>query len=157
MTRGALTPLLTKLTGVRRQGLVRFAGYLSSATAPITSLYLNRSTLLDTDTAREEAINFRALTVFGGAAQHSWLGTGQELDITHVEVRRGEAHLSRVEGLAVSGGFRHRAGTSVATLTTFPLPAHRTQRTDFPRWALIRDHAFAHAKLRFRTFRRATP
>ena len=55
--------------------------------------------------------------------------------------------MSRVEGLAVSGGFRHSAGASVSTLTTFPLPAHRTPRADFPHWALARDHALAHAKL----------
>ena len=38
-----------------------------------------------------------------------------------------------------------------------PLPAHRTQRADFPHSALVRDPAFAHAKLRFRTFRRSKP
>ena len=35
---------------------------------------------------------------------------------------RGEARLSRVEGVAVSGGFRHRAGASASTLTSFPPP-----------------------------------
>ena len=43
---------------------------------------------MDTDTAREESINFNDLTVFGGAVQHSWPRTGQELDFTHVEARR---------------------------------------------------------------------
>ena len=64
----------------------------------------------------------------------------------------GEARLSRGEGLAVSGGFRHIAGASGSTLTTFPLPAHRTQRADFPHWALAPDHALAHAKLRLPAF-----
>ena len=55
--------------------------------------------------------------------------------------------MSRVEGVAVADGFRPSAGASVSTLTTFPLPAHRTRRADFPHWALARDHAFAHGKL----------
>ena len=62
-----------------------------------------------------------------------------------------------MEGVAVSVGFRYRAGASFSTLTTFPLPARRAQRADFPHPALVRDHAFAHAKLRFRTFRRSKP
>ena len=60
---------------------------------------------------------------------------------------RGEARLSRVEGVAVSGGCRHRAGASLSTLTTFPLPTRRTERADFPHWALARDHALAPANL----------
>ena len=35
-----------------------------------------------------------------------------------------------------------------STSAAFPLPANRTQRADFPNWALIRDHALVHAKLR---------
>ena len=65
--------------------------------------------------------------------------------------------MSRVEGIAVSGGFRHRAGASSSALNAFPLPAHRTQRADFPHADLVRDHAFAHSKLRFRTLRRSKP
>ena len=61
---------------------------------------------------------------------------------------RGEVRLPRVEGLAVSGSSRHGAGASVSTLATFPLPARRTERGDFPHWALARDHALAHAKPR---------
>ena len=34
-----------------------------------------------------------------------------------------------------------RAGASVPRLATFPLPAHRTRRADFPQRALQRDHA----------------
>ena len=60
---------------------------------------------------------------------------------------RGEARLSRVEGVAVADGFRPSAGASGSTLTPVPLPAHRTQRAVFPHWALGRDHAFAHGKL----------
>ena len=59
---------------------------------------------------------------------------------------RGEARLSRVEGVAVADGFRPSAGASGSTLTPVPLPAHRTQRAVFPHWALGRDHAFAHGK-----------
>ena len=55
--------------------------------------------------------------------------------------------MSRVEGVAVADGLRPRAGASVSTLTTFPLPAPRTQRAVFPPWALGRDPAFAHGKL----------
>ena len=35
--------------------------------------------------AREEVINFKDLTVFGGAAQHSWARTGRELDFIRIE------------------------------------------------------------------------
>ena len=40
---------------------------------------------------------------------------------------RGEGHLSRVEGVAVADGFRHRAGASVSTWTAIPLPTRRTE------------------------------
>ena len=42
-----------------------------------------------------------------------------------------------MEGVAVADGFRPRAGASVSTLTTVPLPAHQTQRADFPHWACM--------------------
>ena len=70
---------------------------------------------------------------------------------------RGEARLSRVEGVAVADASRHSADASVSTLITFPLPARRTERADFQHSALVRDYAFAHAKLRFSTPRRAKP
>ena len=41
----------------------------------------------------------------------------------------------------------HEAGASVPTVTTFPLPAHRTGRAVFPHPALGRDHAVAHERL----------
>ena len=52
-----------------------------------------------------------------------------------VEPRRGAPVEGR--GQADSGGFRHRAGALVSALTTFPLPAHRTQRADCPHWPLV--------------------
>ena len=55
------------------------------------------------------------------------------------------------------GGSRPCAGASVSALTAIPLSAPRTQRAGFPHPALVQEHAFAHAKLRFRTFRRAKP
>ena len=42
-----------------------------------------------------------------------------------------------MEGVAVADGFRPCASASVSTLTTFPFPAHRTQRADFPHWACL--------------------
>ena len=60
---------------------------------------------------------------------------------------------SGVEGVVVSGGIRHRGGALASTLTAFPFPARRTERADFRHSALIRDQAFAHAKLRLRSFR----
>ena len=47
-----------------------------------------------------------------------------------------------------SGVQRHPTCSSHPTSTTFPLPARRTQRADFPHWALVRGHALAHAKPR---------
>lgn len=47
---------------------------------------------------------------------------------------RGEAHLSRVEGVAVGVGFRHSRAPA-STLTTLPLPVCRTERADFQRTA----------------------
>ena len=38
----------------------------------------------------------------------------------------------RAKGVAVAGGFRHRAGASISTVTPFPLPAHRTGRALLP-------------------------
>ena len=81
---------------------------------------------------------------------------------------RGIRHYlwSRVEerrGPAVGGGssccrrLSHRAGASVSTVATFPLPAHRTRRADFQHRALGRDHAFAHGKRAVRTARRVRP
>lgn len=51
-----------------------------------------------------------------------------------------------MEGVAVADGFDLCAGASVPTLTMFPLPAHRTYGVDFPHWALLRHHDFAHGK-----------
>ena len=48
-------------------------------------------------------------------------------------------------------------GASVSALTAIPLSAYRTQRAGFPHSALVRDHAFTRAKLRFRTLCRAKP
>ena len=45
--------------------------------------------------------------------------------------------MSRVEGVAVADSLRPCASASVSTLTTFPFPAHRTQRADFPHWACL--------------------
>ena len=69
-----------------------------------------------------------------------------------------ERHTCRGCGeLQFAGGFRHRSSAAFPTLTTFPLPAHRTERAVFQHWALVRDHAFAHAKLAVCTFRRVSP
>ena len=43
-------------------------------------------------------------------------------------------------GVAVAGGFRD-AGASLLAVAPFPVAAHRTQRADFPHWALQWDHA----------------
>ena len=91
---GRSDPITVELTGAGRQRHVRFAGYLSSAAASITSLYLNGSTRLDTDTAREEAINFKDLTVCGGAAQHSWPQMGRN-SISPNSRRGGESRPCR--------------------------------------------------------------
>ena len=65
--------------------------------------------------------------------------------------------MSRVEGVAVVGGFRHGADASVSTLTTVPLQAHRTRCAVFPHWALVQDQAWAYAELAVRPFRRVRP
>ena len=45
------------------------------------------------------------------------------------------------------GSVAFASGLSPAPMVTFPVPAHRTVRADFPHTALGRDHAFAHGKL----------
>ena len=59
-----------------------------------------------------------------------------------------------MEGAADS--LRHSAGDSASTLTTFPLPARRAERADFPRSALVRDYPFAHSELGVCTVRRGS-
>lgn len=70
---------------------------------------------------------------------------------------RGELRLSRVVGVAVADGLHHSARSSVSTLITFPLSARQTERADFPHTSLVRDHAFAQGKLRFRSLMRTKP
>ena len=48
------------------------------------------------------------------------------------------------------GSVAFASGLSPAPMVTFPVPAHRTVRADFPHTALGRDHAFAHGKLTVR-------
>ena len=69
----------------------------------------------------------------------------------------GAAHFPGVEGVAGRDGFRHRAGASISTLNTLPLPARRSEHADFPHSALVRGHAFAHAKPSFSIPRRTKP
>ena len=52
------------------------------------------------------------------------------------------------------GSVAFASGLSPAPLVTFPVPAHRTVRADFPHTALGRDHAFAHGGLAVRKARR---
>ena len=63
------------------------------------------------------------------------------------DIASGEARLSRIDQVAVSGGICHRAGAPASTPTTFPLPAHQAHPAGFPRGVLVQDHAFAHAWL----------
>ena len=67
---------------------------------------------------------------------------------------RGEVRLSRTEGAADS--LRHSAGDSASTLATFPLPARRAERADFPHSALVRDYPFTHSELGVCTVRRVS-
>ena len=55
------------------------------------------------------------------------------------------------------GSVAFASGLSPAPLVTFPVPAHRTVRADFPHTALGRDHAFAHGRLAVRGARRVRP
>ena len=49
------------------------------------------------------------------------------------------------------------AGSSVSTLTSFPLSTLQTERTDFPHSALVQDPTVGNAKLPFQTLRYAKP
>ena len=55
------------------------------------------------------------------------------------------------------GSVAFASGLSPAPLVTFPVPAHRTVRADFPHTALGRDHSFAHGRLAVRRARRVRP
>ena len=70
------------------------------------------------------------LAAMQGSGSHRLEGKGQ------VESRTG-APASGSGGLSVA----FAPGLSPAPVATFPVPAHRTQRADFPHWALQWDHA----------------